>query len=181
MGEDVQRPDAGFSVCLLGCFLVVVAGDTVFVKEGQAMILVKRLALLRSVGIEQVLEWFWPGENPTVGKRRLRNLLNRVNQQTGGLLVRCNGQLTLSSIFVSDATAVKGDIAVLETAILGSTRPRTNRAELDEIERRLLGIRSTICQILPDDRYDDVVDEARQDLSRRVLVLERALSLLRCP
>jgi DNA-binding SARP family transcriptional activator len=164
---------------LLAEFAVFAMAQECLLAEGQATMLVKRVALLGFVRIEQALEWFWPDEVPLIGKRRLRNLLNRINQQTSGVLVRRNGGLALNPRFGCDIAAVKADIATLEAAILGSRTPRRADAELADIERRLLGLRSTIHHILPDDRYDDVVDDARDELSRRVLVLQRALALLR--
>jgi DNA-binding SARP family transcriptional activator len=147
--------------------------------EGQAAVLIKRIALLGFAGIEQVIEWFWPDEAPSIGKRRLRNLLNRVNQHTNGVLLRRNGGLVIDLRFHCDLAGVKVDLAVLEASLLSSSKPKLAQSELAEIERRLLGLQLLIQQVLPHDRYDDVVDEVKEELSRRVLSLQRALQLIR--
>lgn len=49
------------------------------------------LRLAASPGVvpdEAVMEWFWPDGNPTDARRRLRNLLNRLSSQCGGVVIR---------------------------------------------------------------------------------------------
>jgi hypothetical protein len=95
------------------------------------------------------------------------------------VLLRRNGGLVLDPRFHCDLAVVKVDLAVLEASLLSSAKPKLAQPELAEIERRLLGLHLLIQQVLPDDRYDDVVDEVKEELSRRVLVLQRAFSLIR--
>jgi DNA-binding SARP family transcriptional activator len=168
-----------WKVQLLSEFGIVSTGGARLEFEGQAAVLIKRIALLGFAGIEQVVEWFWPDEAPSIGRRRLRNLLNRVNRQTNGVLLRRNGGLAIAPRFHCDLAVVKVDLAVLEASLVSSAKPKLAQPELAEIERRLLGLQLLIQQVLPHDRYDDIVDEVKAVLSRRVLVLQRALSLIR--
>jgi DNA-binding SARP family transcriptional activator len=158
-------------------FAVFAGGQRCSLAEGQATTLVKRVTVLGFVGIEQVLEWFWPGEVPSIGKRRLRNLLNRVSERTNGVLVRRNGGLTLDPRFGCDLNDVKAEVAEFENLILGLSKPNGPESELADLERQLLRLLLKVQRVLPNDRYDDVVDEAREELCRRVLLLERARSL----
>jgi DNA-binding SARP family transcriptional activator len=160
-------------------FAVVSAGKVREVADGQASTLVKRIAVLGFVGVDQATEWFWPGEDPAVGKRRLRNLLHRIAQQSDGVLARRNGGIVVSPLFRVDIGSLKSEMASVELALLGAPERRRTPSEWGSLERRLLALGELASRILPDDRYDDVIEVERAELSRRVMVLQRALTLAR--
>lgn len=96
-------------VTLFGRFHVELNGVDC-TPTGQPRVLVQRLALAGgSASVDQVIEWFWPDEGLDVGRRRARNLLNRLRAMSGDVVVRVGDHLR-----IPDATI---DLAVAEAAL----------------------------------------------------------------
>ncbi|MGH9084320.1 MAG: hypothetical protein ACRDYW_02610, partial [Acidimicrobiales bacterium] len=87
---------------LLGGLQVLIAGRPVDVPVGAASRAVALLAIRRAVHVEQLTEVLWPGTEPEVGRRRLRNVLSRVRQAAGPILVRQGDRVELAPEVVVD-------------------------------------------------------------------------------
>jgi DNA-binding SARP family transcriptional activator len=126
-------------------------------RSGAETTLLVTVAARQRAGLEDLLELLWPGEQPTVGRRRLRNTLNRLRGSVGDVLVRRAEQLTL-------APGVEVDVhAVLRAAQLRHTVPELRV----EAARRALTL---VAGDLTGDS-DPVLDELRDQLSLAVGVL----------
>jgi DNA-binding SARP family transcriptional activator/tetratricopeptide (TPR) repeat protein len=108
------RLTPAMSIQLLGRFRVTVDGEE-RTPTGQPATLVKIVALAGGqLPAEHVIETLWPEEDPDTGRRRLRNLLNRLTSMSGpivdrqGDLLRVPGSIDVSAVEVDLATVRAG-------------------------------------------------------------------------
>jgi DNA-binding SARP family transcriptional activator/ATP/maltotriose-dependent transcriptional regulator MalT len=149
------------SVVLLGRFAVERDGADVSPPPGLPSTLVKLIALQRVVTTDEAIDALWPEADIDVGRARLRNLLNRVREASGELVVRHDaGALAFAPDVSVDAHRFEEDAAAALAA------PPEARAGL---ARRAL-VRST-GELLPADRYADWAVVPRERLRRRHVAL----------
>jgi hypothetical protein len=171
--------EAHGEVRLLHEFSITRFSCEVELPVGHAVTLVKRLALSgRVVPTERVLEWFWPDESPDLSRRRLRNLLHRLHAKCEGLVERRSGGLTLGKEFHSDVGQIISELRALSRYATQISMPQHVGDSPTTLQQRLWFIRSLIDQILPDEPYDEIIEDAREELSRQLLVIERQLRSL---
>jgi hypothetical protein len=91
-----------WEILLLGGLRVLVDGRPVTLPEGAASITVALLAVRRAVHVEELTDVLWPEAPPAVARRRLRNVLGRVRQAAGSLLVRVGQRVELAPEVVVD-------------------------------------------------------------------------------
>ncbi|MGY6501074.1 MAG: hypothetical protein ACXIVQ_09330 [Acidimicrobiales bacterium] len=143
-------------VAVFGRFRVQVRGVDC-TPTGQAGILVKRVALEGGTApIDRVIEWFWPDDAPSVGRRRVRNLLNRLRSMSGDVVVRDHDHLR-----IPDASI---DLVTVESAIdrLDAWAPDAPDSVRDSWQL-------VSGQLLADDPYEEWAVEARDRVSLRLV------------
>jgi DNA-binding SARP family transcriptional activator len=153
-------------VTLLGRFAVQRAGGPLNVPDGQPALLVKLLAVHGGrLHVDAVLDRLWPNADPGVCRRRLRNLLNRLTSAAPGLVVRAGDRLTLGEGIGVDVQRFL-DLARSALHAPQGEAPAAQRAALAAYTGPLL----------PDDRGEEALWEAREQVRRLHLALLDALA-----
>jgi DNA-binding SARP family transcriptional activator len=153
------RPGPRREIRVLGGFSVTADAVSLEVAPGRSSDLVKLLALADApLATEEVIETLWPDIDPTTGRSRLRNLLNRVRGMVGGLVVRDGEALALAPGVTVDAREFDAE-AQAALAATGADRLGVARSAL----ARYSG------ELLPADRYADWAAAPRERLRRRHL------------
>lgn len=158
--RDVDRDEEGWAVTLLGGFRVRQGGADVTPPPGLPSTLVKLLALRGGMAVDEVVDRLWPDSDPPAGRARLRNLLNRLRDRSGALVVRHDGRLQLDASVTVDAERFER----LAVEVLA--------AEPDDragLARRCLSLYAG--ELLPGDRYEDWAAASRERLRRRYVAL----------
>lgn len=150
--------EATYSVAVLGGFDVRRRGELLASPVGRAAELLKRVALAGGrASVEVVVEAMWPDELPGVGLRRLKNVLSRSRTAYGPLIERRGNHLQLVDCAV-DLVRFE-DCATRVALCRGDERVRWARAALAAYTG----------PPLPDDVYDDEIDQRREAVRRRLL------------
>jgi LuxR family transcriptional regulator, maltose regulon positive regulatory protein len=151
----------GYLVTVLGGFGVEADGRALEPPPGRPSTLVKLLALAGApVPAAEAIEELWPEVDETTGRRRLRNLLNRLRAACGELVVRDGDALTLAPGTEVDARGFE-DAALAMARAPVEARPGLARTAL----ARYRG------ELLPADRYEPWATAHRERLRRRHLEL----------
>jgi DNA-binding SARP family transcriptional activator len=154
---QLQASGRPLSIALLGRFEVRQAGQLVTIPVGKPQQLVKLLALSGGrVPAEVAIEELWPEVEPSSGRKRLRNVLNRL-RSAGPALVARQGEV----LVLADAEV---DADVFEDEA---------RAVLDHRDTAIAGLvlsryRGTL---LPDDRYEEWAAAPRERVERTFVAL----------
>jgi DNA-binding SARP family transcriptional activator len=147
-------------VRVLGGFAVDRAGEDVSPAPGRPATLVKMVAVLGSVSLDQAIDQLWPETDLEEGRPRMRNLLHRIRATSGDVLVRTEGALELGPGVQVDAERFERDA---RTALAA---PQPSRAGL----ARVALSRST-GELLPADQFADWTIVPRERIRRRYLAL----------
>ncbi len=123
------RADAGWTVSLFGVFGVEVDGVDRTPAPGHPSNLVKLLALRGPVPVDEAIEFLWPEVGASAGRARLRNLLNRIRDRSGDLVIRRGGSLCLADGATVDVTRFE-ELARAALAAGGAERVGTARRAL---------------------------------------------------
>jgi hypothetical protein len=137
----IELPDAP-TLRLFGGLAVRGPGGWVE-PTGAPAVTLSVLALRRAAHVEEVCDLLWPDATAEVGRRRLRNVLARVRQAAGDVLVRRGDSLQL-------AEHVRTDVREFETA-----------ADAGDLERAL---RLHGGQLLPGMLYEEWLEPHRRRL-----------------
>ena len=89
---------------LLGQFSVLRNGMATAVPLGHAAQALKVVALFGRISVDELAELLWPGAEPGVGTRRLRNILWRIKSSSGDLLRRYDNFICLEDGVVTDVS-----------------------------------------------------------------------------
>ena len=165
---DIVAPSGppALEVTLLGGFGVTADGRGLVPPPGRGATLVKLLSLSGGpLTAEEAVEVLWPGSDVPTGRRRLRNLLNRVRASCGDLVTRDGESLVLSASAAVDARRFEQSAAAVRSAAPGE-QAGLARAAL----ARYAG------DLLPADRYEAWASAPRERLRRRYLDLLDLLS-----
>jgi ATP/maltotriose-dependent transcriptional regulator MalT/DNA-binding SARP family transcriptional activator len=155
--EPVPAPT---HIVLLGGFEVRTGGDDAQPAPGHPATLVKLLALRGVLAIDEAVDLLWPEADVDTGRRRLRNLLNRLRATTPGVVERREGSLVL-------AEGIEVDVHRFEAAAGAAlTADPSRRAGM---ARQALAHHTG--ELLPADRYDDWAIAPRERVQRRFLAL----------
>lgn len=123
---------------------------------------VKLVALRRRAHIEEVVEVVWPGLDPVVGRRRMRNVLTRIRNGAGAVIVRDGDLLVLGG-------DVDVDVHRFEAAAAGvygaAGDPDAAEGSAREAKALYRG------ELLPADRFQDWTVAPRERLRRRYLAV----------
>lgn len=158
--NETGREVEGWAVTLLGRFGVRRGGTDVTPPPGLPSTLVKLLALRGGMTIDEVVDQLWPESDLASGRARLRNLLNRLRERSGPLVVRHDGRLQL------DASATVDSVRFERLAAEVLAAEPADRAGL---ARRCLSLHGG--ELLPGDRYEDWAAAGRERLRRRYVAL----------
>jgi DNA-binding SARP family transcriptional activator len=145
---------------LLGGFGLTVGGTDRTPQPGHPATLVKLLALRSTMTVESAIDELWPDADVATGRARLRNLLNRLKERAGPIVVRDGETLRLDETATVDATAFDTAAAA---ALSAPDEERVGRA------RHALALYTG--ELLPGDLYEDWATLARARLQRRFVSL----------
>ncbi len=148
-------------ILVLGRFEAARGARRLDLPPGRPTQLVKLLAASGGrMGVERAIEALWPNVEPTSGRKRLRNVLNRLREAAGDVVVRDADALALAQGTEVDAIAFERDAAAALSAG-GPEMAGRARAALARYGGALL----------PDDGYEDWAAEPRERLRARQLAL----------
>jgi DNA-binding SARP family transcriptional activator len=149
-------------IVVLGGFHVRRGGRPVELAPGLPTALVKLLAVHRGRRpADEAIEALWPGVDEPSGRKRLRNVLNRLRDTAGELVVRDGETLAL-------APGAEVDAAQFERAALAALAEPSSPAA-DDRGRAALVLYTG--EALPDDRYEDWAAEPRERMRSLALSL----------
>jgi len=114
--------------------------------------------------VEELIEQLWPAVDPPTGRRRLRNLLNRVHAAAGELVRRDGEMLILAPEVECDAERFEADARAALAARSAGDPDRAVVHARSAIERYL-------GDLLPEDRYEPWAAGARERLRLSCLEL----------
>ena len=158
--EQLLSPPDGFVIRTLGQFSVRRGEADVALPAGRGAAIV-RLLTLHPAGLDadEVIEVFWPDEDPESGRRRLRSALSRLRGRAGGLVVRAGARLRLAPAWI-DATAFR---ASADRALTARGRDAESLA--------IAALALWTGDLLPTDPYESWAVAPREQLRRRRLDL----------
>ena len=157
---------ATMNVRMLGGFSVIGAdGAARTPQPGHPSTLVKLLALNGVSTTETAIDWLWPDADAATGRARLRNVLNRLKERSGALIIRDGDTLRLSDDVIVDV--VEFEAAATE-AFSAAAEERVGRA------RRAVALYAG--DLLPGDVYEDWATGHRERLRRRFVSLADAVA-----
>ncbi len=152
--------DATTRIRMFGSFAVEVAGSDRTPQAGHPCALVKLLALHDAMSTDSVIDTLWPEAEIETGRRRLRNLLNRIRQRSGDIVTREGEMLRLGSSVITDLSVFESRTAV---ALSGPREERVGTARL--------AIALYAGELLPGDMYEDWAAGPRERAKRQFLSL----------
>jgi DNA-binding SARP family transcriptional activator/tetratricopeptide (TPR) repeat protein len=147
---------------LLGQFSVLRDGVSTAVPLGHAAQALKVVALFGRISVDELAELLWPGAEPGVGTRRLRNILWRIKSSSGDLLRRYDNFICLEDGVVTD-------VSVFEEAAGLAFKERQGCDARHTLARE--AIRLYGGELLPSDRYADWATGPREALAQLRLQL----------
>ncbi len=158
--ENVRR--SNYEIRLLGQFSVLRDGTPAAIPLGHAAQALKVVAVFRRISVDNLAELLWPGAEPGVGTRRLRNILWRIKSSSGDLLRRYDNFICLED-------GVMTDMALFEEAAAHAFKEGLSLQEAHRVARE--AIRLYGGELLPSDRYADWTTGPRENLTQRRLQL----------
>ena len=158
--DDGHRPS--YEIRLLGQFTVSQDGTPASIPLGHAAQALKVVALFRRISVDELAELLWPGAEPGVGTRRLRNILWRIKSSSGDLLRRYDNFICLED-------GVLTDVAVFEEAAGRAFEEGLPLESAHELAREAIRLYSG--ELLPSDRYADWTTGPREALTQLRLQL----------
>lgn len=168
---DMSRSDAAappeWEISLLGSFSVRRRGKPLALPASLATQAIKIVALQPRITVDEMIELLWEEAEPSVGARRLRNVLWRIRSLCGELIVREDGFLRLARGATTDLQRFR---VLAEQALVG---PEAGAA--GAVERARAALDCYRGELLPGDRYADWSVAARESATRTHL---RLLDLL---
>jgi DNA-binding SARP family transcriptional activator len=160
--DDVLAPGAPANIAVLGGFVVRRAEESPTLPAGRPTALVKVLALRAGrMTADEAIEVLWGEVAPASGRKRLRNVLNRLRASVGDLVVRDADVLALPA-------GTEIDAVLFERAALGAL---ADPAAATAPDRARSALALYAGEVLPDDRYEDWAVEPRERLRARALSL----------
>ena len=147
--------EVGSRLQLLGGFALVTAEGERTPQPGHPATLVKVLALGATLTTDAALDLLWPDADPSTGRARLRNTLNRLKERSGALVVRRGDTLRIDDQVTVDAEGFERAAAA---ALAAPPDKRVGRA------RHALALYTG--ELLPGDVYADWAAVPRARLQR---------------
>jgi len=146
---------------LFGRFEVHVNAHALAVPGGHVSTLIKLLALAQNpVHTEALIDRMWPDDSVAVGRKRLRNILLRARKAGVSFVERDGDLIVLTS-------AVDSDLSRARAAAKSALADNASTA-LASVEHALSMLTA---DLLPEDRYADWAEDARNDLRTLTIAL----------
>lgn len=169
--DRITQPSAPalpeWEISVLGAFSVRRNGKLLSLPASLATQAIKIAAVRPRLTVDEMIELLWEEAEPSVGTRRLRNVLWRIRSLCGDLLVREDGHLRLASSATTDLQRFN---TLAEQALIG---PQAGTPPAVDLARAALDCYRG--ELLPGDRYADWSTAARESGTRTYL---RLLDLL---
>ncbi len=148
------------TVSVLGGFELRRAGEPIALPPGKPAQLVKLLAISGGrLPAELAIEELWPEVGPDSGRKRLRNVLNRLHATVPDVVARDGRSLALGEVEVDADLFERAARGVLGRMDVGAPR-------LTELSAARLAITRYRGSLLPDDRYEPWAAGPRERLER---------------
>ena len=164
--DDSQPVASTLSVRMLGGFSVIGADGAVRTPQpGHPSTLVKLIALNGITTADTAIDWLWPDADTATGRARLRNVLNRLKERSGALIVREGDTLRLAGDVIVDVAEFE---SAASEAFSAAAEERLGRA------RRAVALYAG--DLLPGDIYEDWATGHRERLRRRFVSLADAVA-----
>lgn len=146
-------------IAVFETFGVTVNARPVEVPSGNVATLIKILVLGGGrLVVDQVIDPLWPEASLMVGRRRLRNVMQRLRSSVGDLVIREGDELVLAPKVSSD----------FQRAVAAADRATSADRAPDAVQE---AIRLNNRPLLPANRYDDWAEEARSRHLERLVRL----------
>ena len=155
--SEPLTPAPRVEVRVLGGLTVLVEGRRAPLPSGAAATTVALLALRRAVHVEELTDVLWPDSSAELARRRLRNVLARVKQAAGPILLRRGERVELAADVAVDHHLLEVHVRRALAMDPGSER-RAALALLAEESR---------APLLPEAAYEDWSSLARQRAEAR--------------
>lgn len=165
--EPLEETPPGTSIRLFGGLQVVVDGRTVAAPAGTPGAVLRLVATLGAVHLDELCEFIWPESPAGSGRTRLRNVLSRLRSSCGDVLVR-----------VGDGVAVADGVTV-DLAQFQSDARRCLNLPMDDPLRTVLcknALEMSEQPLLPEDVYREWAAAPRERVRRYRLQLIDALA-----
>ncbi len=165
LDDALPRPGAApaaFELSVLGRFGLHVDGVAVPAPFGKPGELVRLLAARGPLHVETVSEWLWPDSPHGAGRRRLRNVLARGRETSGGLVVRVGEALALADTTAVDAASFEQEA---REALAGQ------RADGRTVDLARMAVERYAGDLLPLDIYAQWAAAPRERLRSRYVAL----------
>jgi DNA-binding SARP family transcriptional activator len=160
--KGAPPPAAGASVAALGRFEVTRGGRPLAGRPGKAAAALKLVVAAGGrVPADVVVEALWPDDDPGAGRARLRNVLNRLRDAWGEIVVRRAEMLVL-------ADGIDVDVFEFEAAAQRALHENDRGASLALARAAAARYRG---ELLPDDVYEAWTVVPRERLRRTYLAL----------
>ena len=154
------------TIYLLGRFAVVRGGLEMPLPSGRPQKLVKFLAVRGGrAHVEEAVEALWPNVSPGSGRKRLRNVLNRLRETSSDLVVRQGEMLSLADEVEVDAQLFERD------ARRALSDDPTQNGRGDALATARSAVARYAGELLPDDVYEPWAAGPRERLRLRCLSL----------
>jgi DNA-binding SARP family transcriptional activator len=157
---DAEGSTAAATLRMLGGFSVERAGAPCTPQPGHPATLVKLLALQGVMTVDAALDALWPDADLATGRARLRNLLNRLKQRAGELVVR-----DAETLRVHPSVVIDLDVFDRRAGAALAADP----AERVGLARHAISLYTG--ELLPGDVYEDWALGPRERSKRRYLAL----------
>lgn len=160
--EPRMSPDCDVQIQIFGRLTVARAGTALPPVVGAPAALLRLIATLGAVHVDEIIEALWPEASADSGRTRLRNVLSRLRNSCGDVLVRVG------------ATVAVADGVVVDLAVFDALARRSLALESDDPEADVLAKRALVfCEqvLLPEDVYRDWAAAPREQVRRRRLAL----------
>ncbi|MBM3678517.1 MAG: hypothetical protein FJW96_11640, partial [Actinobacteria bacterium] len=156
-GSDVatHRRLAQLDIRVLGGFEVRRDGDELVLPPGRPRALVALLAAFDGrIATEQAIEALWPEADTASGRKRLRNVLNRLRAAVGDVVVREEALLVLATGATVDASVFAEE----------ASRALAHDSEAERGGRARAALARYTGELLPEHRYEDWAVAPRERL-----------------
>ena len=143
-GAPTPESSTSVTVQVLGGFAASMDGTDCTPPPGHAASLVKMLTVIGPMTIDAAVDLLWPTADSPTGRARLRNVLHRLRERSGPIVVRHRDSLQLHP-------EVTTDLAVFESQ---ATRALSSSDD-ERVGHARHGLAMYTGQLLPTDVYED--------------------------
>ncbi len=130
-----------------------------------------------SIHAEKLIEILWPYADPELARRRLRNVLLRLRQCSGPIIVRHNNEIKLIQTVEVDAIQFMN---LARKSIAALTNGSWGDGMYDDWSIAMTAVQIYSDNLLPEYAYDEWVIDAQERMKRLYILLLNALARRAC-